>query len=497
MRVRKAWALALVGATVLAGPAYAKTQGAVAAPIRQKVAVNTAPVNPVPDAGETDGSNVGPEAREAMAGGGSGEVAQVIAGSLDAQYAALQPTLGVAAAQAPASTAAAVLPMTASFTQSAPLLPAVAGGYGQTALPAADAAPEVAPAGPSVALARRVVESAEAFADYIGRASAVKADYTDAAGVSRAVARGGVYEAGQLDEGAIAYVALVALQDPEFVRSVDTLGRQGYHGALVQALSLSPQAVMQLPSSAAAAARAAKALGRMGSALMASGSAVKQSAYDIQHSAWSKTPAPTPAVMLAGLKARSAVREVMAADGGQAMLATLADLRTADGDGGSGRLTPVVAQGLTLAALAVLGEAGEEHTDRVADLLSDKESAQCLKMARLNLYQCLSVAGPNYEDVFCLGQHAMMETAQCVADASGWAAPARGVTVPVARPLSRSVMVPVALTTDAAPADAPVIGADPASAMLGDPNDATPPGAPPPMGAPGGYSMQVAGAGQR
>ena len=214
----------------------------------------------------------------------------------------------------------------------------------------------------------------------------------------------------------------------------------------------------------------------MGSALSAAGASVKQSAYDMQHSAWSRSAVATPAALLADLKARSALREALASDGGQAMLTSLTQLRTADIDGGSGRLTPVVAQGLTLAALAVLGEAGEEHTDRVSALLSDATSAQCLKMARLNLYQCLSVAGPNYEDVFCLGQHAMLDTARCVADSSGWSAPARGVAVPVARP--RSIMVPVALAVEGPAPSAPA-GADVAP---GDPADATPEGAPPPMG---------------
>jgi hypothetical protein len=72
-------------------------------------------------------------------------------------------------------------------------------------------------------------------------------------------------------------------------------------------------------------------------------------------------------------------------------------------------------------------------------------------MARLSLYECLSVAGPQYENVFCLGQHAMMDTAQCVVTASGWrpAISPGSVAVPVAMPAPEPqpapVMVPVAL----------------------------------------------------
>jgi hypothetical protein len=40
-------------------------------------------------------------------------------------------------------------------------------------------------------------------------------------------------------------------------------------------------------------------------------------------------------------------------------------------------------------------------------------------MAKLNLFQCMAVAGPHYEDVFCLSQHAMLEAGQCLAEAAG------------------------------------------------------------------------------
>jgi hypothetical protein len=52
----------------------------------------------------------------------------------------------------------------------------------------------------------------------------------------------------------------------------------------------------------------------------------------------------------------------------------------------------------------------------------------CLRMAKLNLYQCLASAGPHYEDIYCLGQHAMMETAQCVTEAVKPPRPASRIT---------------------------------------------------------------------
>jgi hypothetical protein len=73
----------------------------------------------------------------------------------------------------------------------------------------------------------------------------------------------------------------------------------------------------------------------------------------------------------------------------------------------------VVARGVALAALSVLGENGKARS-----LMTEPRSGFCLRLAKLNLYQCLASAGPHYEDVYCLGQHAMIDPGQCVVDAT-------------------------------------------------------------------------------
>ena len=72
-----------------------------------------------------------------------------------------------------------------------------------------------------------------------------------------------------------------------------------------------------------------------------------------------------------------------------------------------------------LAALAILDGAGGGEDGRLTPVISETISADCLRLAKLNLFQCLSVAGPEYEDVYCLGQHAVLDTGQCVAGAAG------------------------------------------------------------------------------
>ena len=43
----------------------------------------------------------------------------------------------------------------------------------------------------------------------------------------------------------------------------------------------------------------------------------------------------------------------------------------------------------------------------------------CLERAKRDLFQCLAVAKPNYEDIFCMGRHEMAQPAACVAAGAG------------------------------------------------------------------------------
>jgi hypothetical protein len=85
---------------------------------------------------------------------------------------------------------------------------------------------------------------------------------------------------------------------------------------------------------------------------------------------------------------------------------------------------PAVQRGLAVAALAILGRAGADNDPAVQAMLADTGSGFCHNMAKLNLYQCLAVAKPFYEDVFCLGQHVLMDTGQCVQNGAGAASAA-------------------------------------------------------------------------
>ena len=331
----------------------------------------------------------------------------------------------------------------------------------QTSAPPAAAEPAAerrADAGPSAPIAGRIIDAAGAFEAYMRKTSAISAKFADPTAVSKALGTGAAYEIQQFQEGATAYAALAALQDPAFVQGVYDLGRDPRErAAMAQRLIGSPDSVMDIDGADEAAAMVGGVLARMGTDLVHAGLGVKQAAYDVQHQAWSKEDVSHADQRLAATKAVSTVKVSLNAADTDALIRTIVALRKAEsaapGPRG-GEPSPVVVHGLAIAALAVMGRAGEAQIGEVAPLLTDAKSADFMKMAKLNLYQCMAAAGPEYEDVFCLGAHAMVDTGQCLVAASGQSPIPEGslqrASAP-ASPAARSISVPMALMSTEGP----------------------------------------------
>lgn len=269
----------------------------------------------------------------------------------------------------------------------------------QKTAPRAFSAP-VARATPSTLTAE-----ASVFEAYMRRARGIDASFSGPGEVSQALQVGASHEPKQLEAGMIAYGAVAALQEPRFV---DALRSSPNRAELARRLASDPAAALSLPGGEAAAARASGALISQGEALHDQGLKVKRAAYSVQHQAWSKQSVPNPGGRLARVKALSA--EPLRANP-----ADNAQLYEAMAEGGrhGGPAGPAVTRAVAVAALNVLGEPGQGRA-----LMSEPRAASCLRIAKLNLYQCLAAAGPQYEDIFCLGQHAMADTGQCVVDAT-------------------------------------------------------------------------------
>ena len=269
-------------------------------------------------------------------------------------------------------------------------------------------------------LPQEVVSSATAFEHYMSNAARIDSRFADGEAVARSLKAAAAYQPAQLEEGMISYGAIAALQDDRFVAGVEqAAGRGEQRAAFAERLIEDPLAATRIDGADEAARRIEAALAAKAAPLVSSATDVKAAAYSVQHQAWSKVMVTNPQGRLAELKSLAAVRAAPSDDENHAMMEAVAGMDAPAGDAAApGGFTAIEARSLALAAESVLGHATGPERDRLSPLLSEADSAECFKMAKLNLYQCMAVAGPQYEDVFCMGQHAMMDTGHCVADAT-------------------------------------------------------------------------------
>jgi hypothetical protein len=241
--------------------------------------------------------------------------------------------------------------------------------------------------------------SASAFEAYTRRAAAIDDSFSGPGEISSGLLAGAGYDPRQLESGMIAYAALAAMQEPGFVAGVRAKG-----SALARRLAADPDAALDLPGADAAAGRANAALARRGEALAEAGARVRKASYSVQRQTWSRARISNSS-QLAAVKAAAGYR----AEGGDR-----ARLASAVAEGGRrGGTSPVVSQAVSVAALTVLGQDGAARS-----LMSEPRSSDCLRRAKLNFHQCLAAAGTHYEDIYCLGLHAMADPGQCVVEAT-------------------------------------------------------------------------------
>jgi len=299
--------------------------------------------------------------------------------------------------------------------------------------------PAHAEAPPPVALSGKVIEAASEYHIYVQRASQIRPSFTTGPQIEESLTMGEGYEAQQLSRGIIAYGALVALQDPSFVASVRTYavdpdGRRSLAAKLVS----DPSYAAALPNAPSAAGLVISTLTNDSARMRGAGEMVKQFAYDVQHQAWSKKDITDPVGRLAYAKQVSSAPMTPVPDdveqlkgavsGPDSKVASRAMLVSGRASGPP--YTAVVTRALAVAALAALGEGGDENDAQVESVLNESSGGFCLNMSKLNLYQCLAVAKPWYEDVFCLGQHVLIDTGQCVAKEVGPMQPVQAAVTP-------------------------------------------------------------------
>ncbi len=295
------------------------------------------------------------------------------------------------------------------------------------------------PAGP-VGLSDRLLGDAASYEAYLARVTATSpAGFTSGATVAQALKTAAAYEPRVLVRGEIAYGAVAALQNPTFVAQVRAAGNSPENRKLmVDYILHDPGYAFRFQGSAEAAGLVKEALGAAGLRLYATGKTIKQSAYDVQHQPWSREEIADRAGRLASVEAAAAAGIDPAAE----RVATLQ--RAANGvepmaitaPPAQPPYTPLVARSMQLAAIAAIGEADDAAYDQLTAVMADSDTDTCLHMAKLNLYQCLAVAKPHYEDIFCMGQHVMVDTGACLVRGVGVEVPPDPLPPPRPVPVS-------------------------------------------------------------
>ena len=292
-------------------------------------------------------------------------------------------------------------------------------------------------------LAPGLIQAAAQYADYMGTRAAVNPNFTSGQDVASALKLGDNFETSAFQRGEIVYAAVAALQDPNFVANVRAYGADDQARAAVAAdIFANPRFVIGIHGADGAAGLAIAALMGQGRKLMATGAAVKQAAFDVQHHAWSTQIVPDRDARLAAAKGASGLGDPASPQQVANITQQAQGFSPMDVDGppASQPYPPLIIDSLAVAALAVLGEAGEDHIDKLAPMLSEPEGRTCLKRTKASLYECLAVAKPYYEDVFCLGQHVLADTGQCLMIDAGAPAPI-GTIIPLPAPTTSSTPV--------------------------------------------------------
>jgi len=260
-----------------------------------------------------------------------------------------------------------------------------------------------------------LLAEAAAFQSYMTEAQTIPLAFKNGAEVEKALEVAGGYHHEQLMRGAVVAGAVAALGEPSFVEGLRAIPADR-RAILADMIARNPWIVVSLAGAPAAAARVDVAVGGPSARLAGNGAAVKQSAYDMQKQAWSKEVSPRHPELLKTARtlsetARKATPEEIAAFRLLLEAPAPAAAPTAGGPRTYSRLTQ---RALSVAAMTALGSSRDENLDLLTYAMAEPDSDQCLRMAKLNLFQCLAVAGPRYEDVFCLGQHLIIDTGQCL-----------------------------------------------------------------------------------
>jgi hypothetical protein len=253
-----------------------------------------------------------------------------------------------------------------------------------------------------------------------------------------------------LTRGFVAYGAYTAAQSPEFVEGVRAAASYYGRDAVIWAITADTRYARSLRGGREATRLVLDSASADSARILNVADRYQELAYGLQRQRWANAVAPQQAARVQRVRSLNA--------GGSADVALPTEMTArlqpaiislsprenptvfggrrfwdhVSGGGGEAQVVEVASQVsyswrlnesrgeavnrmTSIAALQALN-AIEERRTAVDQMMSDPRSRDCLEMAQLQLYQCMSAARFRYENAFCMGQHAIRNIGECIGD---------------------------------------------------------------------------------
>lgn len=241
-----------------------------------------------------------------------------------------------------------------------------------------------------------------------------------------------------LSRGWVAYAALVAADTPEFREALEKeiSNKKKVNGlsgadAFFAKMAKDPSYPRQLAGADKAISRVLAMTTHDAARFSGLGEAFKEQAYAMQKTSWGKAKIPASSARLSDAESYARSRPSVTAPTFASVTEkgvtspSLASVNSAwdpdwGKDAGSGRMTEPNAQVIMnrVLHLAARYSVGGVNAKTVEVYAKNDKSNSCLSFAALTLKQCIAATRAPYEEAFCLGEHALNDTASCI----GWVA---------------------------------------------------------------------------
>lgn len=294
-----------------------------------------------------------------------------------------------------------------------------------------------------------LVRKAASYVQYHQDMTAIQfMDITGLSQLNAALDKAARHNVKDVGEGALAYAALIAVQTPEFVDEIRKVADAYGAEAVIRGVSIDTRYASTLKGADLATAAIVQAFGEDTMTLRSAGGSFRNVSNVIQKDNWAKarensreranrlealafSPRSTSSEVLVALAAPGVMHSGRVTDDAEALKAAFrealqpSNLNMVRRVSYSSSMLPTrvnptranfVQQALTIAALDVVGALDSSNESIYAALYRDGNLNFCMDMARKKMNMCVSAARERWEDPFCVGQHAMTDIADCLAE---------------------------------------------------------------------------------